>query len=313
MSNLQVSLFKNKKDNQPVIRDVAWPGYFLETRANDGKPKSERYPDARDIPLFSPALFAGTRSNSNVFAVTALVLDIDHTQSTLAAVLTAWKGYEVVFYTTRSHMEAEQSYRVVVPYTRPATPEEQVNTWYVANAKMGTEAVVLDKQCKDIGRMYYVASFHPNHEAAADSGYIPGSRLNPAAAPPAPLTEAAVKRATGETARIADAADFDSVTTDKRGSSALGKAVASLLSAPVGKRFETTNRVCYTLGGMTAAGHLSVKDFEDACSAIIDGMGDDRWDKAVLAYEQGLSAPMPDNDTSARTYERATPTCFKVR
>lgn len=321
---LQVSLFTNTRDTDPKSKKLAWPDDFLEDRVHDGAAKSEHYVDGDWVPLFSPASFSGPRKESNVVDVCALVLDIDHTTKTIADALSAFADHELVYYTTRSHTADAPSFRIVLPYTRPATPAEQRATWIAAQSRIST-----DTKCKDIGRMYFMPSHAP--QVVPLSGHQSGRLLDPsmaivdrwpveeqqelfAAALPvaAPVTApSGGKRKAPEHAqsRGEEGAAQGAAVTSPHGFKVLQGFVAKLVQAQEGERHNAIIKACFTLGGLSATGHVARKDFVDAVCPIVCSWpnSEKRWDKAMEAFDRGFLNPLLGTPTKEAAIAPAVP------
>lgn len=130
-------------------------------------------------PAFSPVqLHEGTtRANKNVEAVSAVVLDFDGGReiNDVAARLDQ-RGIEHVLFTTHSHCADHHKFRVIVPLSRPVTPEEWLNVWRGAVELIGGG---VDEACSDASRLYYLPSCPPSRFDDARAGHREGRWLDP--------------------------------------------------------------------------------------------------------------------------------------
>jgi hypothetical protein len=175
---MNITTFESTADNVPVPAQAAWPDDFLESLPVE---------DKEDAPLWSPASFRPDtrRASANVTTLSALVLDYDGKDGTAPdiealALLWANTGLQFVLHTSYSHTPDAHRLRIILPYARPATPDEHAQAWAWAQAR--SAPYVIDPACKDAARMYYV----PCHAEGATPTVLhwPGKRLDPPAAPP---------------------------------------------------------------------------------------------------------------------------------
>ncbi len=150
----QLSLFKNKKDNQPRVVSRSWQ----ELCERFQKPPIRKEKDGL---LFSPALFEPARRlKENVKEISLLCLDVDHD----ADFETAKKfldllGCAYAIYSTHSHLRktdsnpnGEPRYRVVVPLACPIPSNEFPSLWRYAKYQT---RMPFDENAKDSSRIFY--------------------------------------------------------------------------------------------------------------------------------------------------------------
>lgn len=168
--HLTVSLFKQVADNHPRRAALSWPDdfdAFIEAGEN-----------GKDTRLWSPALFQGQRrASSEVTSLCALVLDYDGHGQILDpfSIVALWADYEHVVHSTFT----PGSYRVILPYAQPITPEQHVRMWAWAKARDPR----IDGACKDAGRAYYWPTVRVDLDVDPVFGYHEGERLDVAHLP----------------------------------------------------------------------------------------------------------------------------------
>jgi len=113
---------------------------------------------------WSPALFKGDKRNKgNVESVTALVLDYDAklTNTTVAEAAELWGDYAGAIHTTWSSTPERPCFRVILPFTRPVTPEEYPAVWTWARNQASAVGHQLDEQTKDASRLWFLPGVRP--------------------------------------------------------------------------------------------------------------------------------------------------------
>lgn len=160
---LSASYFSRLTNPVPERVDLAWPATFEDFYEVREGQKDQ-------VPLWSPARFAGQRrANGEVVELGALVLDYDG-DFDAASILAAWRGYECVLHSTYT----PGSYRVVLPYARPLPVERHAAVWAWAK---GRDARI-DGACKDPARAYYLPTCRSDLDVDPQYGYMPGERLD---------------------------------------------------------------------------------------------------------------------------------------
>lgn len=151
-----ISIFNSVKDKTPKNNNS---DYLIELINN---PKVCNVKEANI--LFAPAKFNGTRSIKNVLEVYALVLDYDSKGSTNINFNEEIKALETLgltfwAYTTHSHTEEKNCFRVILPLKEPIPNVEYTKLWNWAY-KITQEKI--DKACKDISRISYLPCHKEN-------------------------------------------------------------------------------------------------------------------------------------------------------
>lgn len=173
---MNISTFASVQSNTPTRAEAQWPDDFMESLEVAAK---------EHAPLWAPATFRPntTRANGNVQLLDAMVLDYDGKAGTppdIEGIAMTWaqRGLEFVLHTSYSHTEQAPRLRVILPYSRPATPAEHTATWLWAQQMSGGYEV--DPACKDAARIYYV----PCHAEGTTPTLLhwPGTKLVPQAA-----------------------------------------------------------------------------------------------------------------------------------
>ncbi len=147
---MQISTFTSVRDTRPEKVDLTWAELVASfehdfTRA-----------DKLDLPLWSPAVFEGHRSNDAVTSLSCIAIDLDAVSEDAAAEFIARlqdRKLAAAIHTTWSH-NPPSSYclRVVLPLDRPAHPTEWYDLWQHIIADLQAPA---DESCKDPSRAYF--------------------------------------------------------------------------------------------------------------------------------------------------------------
>lgn len=159
-----ISLFNNKSDNQPKLRQVSWKE-FIELC------KEPKIRASKNGAAFSPAIFNGTRSKVNVESISMLVLDYDREADWLSD-LDIWRNLNLTFaaYTTHSHLQitkdhpnAEPRFRVVIPLSESIPKRLYAALWQWAFERANCK---IDANTKDESHLFYLPA-----KASADAHY----------------------------------------------------------------------------------------------------------------------------------------------
>jgi hypothetical protein len=114
--------------------------------------------DQKDGPGWSPAVYESgtTRGNENVAALTAAVIDIDHSEPDWPLL----NAFEYVAHTTYSHMAEgdDPHWRVVIPFSQPVKRDDWGRTWRKIQFWLAPSA---DEACKDESRFYWWPTCKP--------------------------------------------------------------------------------------------------------------------------------------------------------
>ena len=154
---LVVTVYANKTASTPIRTGTKrWSTLLPQLRVRDVR-------EPKDGLAFSMvSLQPGTtRGSKNVAMVSGLVFDIDGTA--LDEIRDKVTKYEHFAYSTHSHTPEDPHYRLIFPLTRDVTPAEFRELWKHVNASL--LGGVADKQCCDVGRLY----FSPSCPAGAHS------------------------------------------------------------------------------------------------------------------------------------------------
>ncbi|SFA75066.1 hypothetical protein SAMN04515620_102111 [Collimonas sp. OK607] len=144
----QFALVGGKSDNLPKPHSMPWPEFVSALQ----KPEVR---SAKDGPGFIPANFRELRREDRCIEyLTALVLDLDgKTQPiTREQIATLLDGYTFVAHTTFSSTPENLRWRVVIPYTRPATVVEHQRAY--EHMQQVFEGAI-DPACKNPSRFFY--------------------------------------------------------------------------------------------------------------------------------------------------------------
>jgi RecA-family ATPase len=155
MSNLNFSIFGNKRNTKPQPAKATWQKLCKDFTQPQVRLQKDGW-------LFSPATFEPAyRLNENVRELSMLVLDIDHNAEleTLKNKLSVLDSTYTI-YSTHSHLRktdtnpnAEPRYRVLIPLCCPIPTNDFPGLWQYAKHITG---LPLDESAKDASRMFYM-------------------------------------------------------------------------------------------------------------------------------------------------------------
>lgn len=156
------SIFDNKTDKRMDFSD--WQSferllYKLSKQPGHKPKKGER--NKKASPLISPAVYTKgtTRANANVIEWAGwAALDVDRAEGTIEEMLSPYKDFYFVCYSTASSTVEKPKFRVVFPLTSHVGNTTIRHFWYALNKHFGGMA---DEQTKDLSRMYYVPAQYP--------------------------------------------------------------------------------------------------------------------------------------------------------
>ena len=134
-----------------------WSTLF-ESFSRAGVPARTAEEDKSLLPGWSAATFRENhRALVDVEQVAALVLDYDDGRTSLHDAVAAW---DVTAYAVTSwrHTSEHPKFRVIVPYTAPVTRAQHDVIWDWAQAKLEAMGHIIDRQCKDASRFWYLPS-----------------------------------------------------------------------------------------------------------------------------------------------------------
>jgi P4 family phage/plasmid primase-like protien len=148
-TTLDVSFFRSKSDNTPKLHTFTWREFTERSR-------SAKVRAHKDGELFSSAHFNGKRAKDNVESVSMLVLDYDHDVE-FERELRVWQelGCGFLAYTTHSHTNTTQRFRVVIPLKVPIPASLFPRLWQWGAKKSGGK---IDSAASDASRIFYTAA-----------------------------------------------------------------------------------------------------------------------------------------------------------
>lgn len=152
-----VSCFKAVASTEPPqLKEVSWTDFVQKLSTH------LELADKTKAPAISPAEWPKgiSRNGKKVLRVHFAALDLDKiTDDVLTAVLKILAPYQYFLHTTHSHAVSDLNcLRVYLPLSKPVEALQWPTFWNNLNAFVGG---VLDKACKDAGRVYFVPSAPP--------------------------------------------------------------------------------------------------------------------------------------------------------
>lgn len=209
-----ISRYPDDRHVTPAGEDLTWPELRALVTSHTIAPCTATTCAGRECPhkkvaAWSPVVIApgGTRLNSCVVAVTALVADVDHASPAEAL---AWlpaleaEGVDWVLASSHQHTDDDPRFRLVVRLSRPVTPEEYPR---LRRAVLGRLGVPADPKARDLSRIYYLPTARADVApvaAGGGSGRALDVDAELAAAPPPP-EDGAPERPGGEGDWLEDA------------------------------------------------------------------------------------------------------------
>ena len=118
--------------------------------------KEDHYKNKKDATLISSAVYKDgcTRANDNVLHWSRwCALDIDEFPGSVEEIKDLAQGYAFAAYSTASCREDKLKFRLILPLTSTVRKDDIPAFWNALNTKF---IEVLDAQCKDQSRMFYV-------------------------------------------------------------------------------------------------------------------------------------------------------------
>lgn len=182
---MNVSVFKNAKDNQPRNQKTPWA--FFTNRLTQHEARAEK-----DGPLWSPTLYrqGATRGNAGVVSLSCFVADVDD-GTPPAALIERWAGLTWCLYSTHSSTADKPKWRVVFPLAAPVPAEEWRKTWRrLTHHLMDGHN---DAATKDPARIHYLPAAPPERIAEAFVDQADGELLDPNAYDDPPEVEAVAR------------------------------------------------------------------------------------------------------------------------
>ena len=145
----------------PIWQDLE--RYFYKLSELEGKKGG-----SDSSPLISPAVYSdgSTRANKNVMVWSNwCAVDIDDFVFDLSIgsledqLYTRFGHFHYLCYSTASSRESHPKFRLVFPLTDQVQAESIKHFWWALNSELGS---LVDKQTKDLSRMFYVPAKYPN-------------------------------------------------------------------------------------------------------------------------------------------------------
>lgn len=166
---LELSHFTNLRDTTPTRHQATTWAELVHLFAD-----SVELDNKNDGTLWSPTRFrlGSARSNQGADTVSCFVLDLDETP--WEKVKPFLEPFEYFAHTTHSHSVERESWRVILPLTRPVPASQWEATWSRLHRLFGKLG---DNACRDASRFY----FHPAHKPGNDHDEVhhEGQLLSP--------------------------------------------------------------------------------------------------------------------------------------
>lgn len=164
-NKIRFSLFENRYSRQPTVAEVDLETFFEGMK----KPVNLAAEDKNNLPLWSPTIFDGNRSQSNAEELTCLVYDVDDGDTPFST----WQlfcDYWVIAHTSFSHKPQHHKYRIILPLAKPI-PAKDWDLAHIAGLELWGKVVGRGepdiKALKDRARMYYRFALPKTDKAAS--------------------------------------------------------------------------------------------------------------------------------------------------
>ena len=165
MEQVEVTLFKNIFDTDTSKHYVY--GSFDEFETLLYSLSKKPLKSKKDALTMSPAVYkkGTTRANDNVIAWAGwTAIDVDNIDfgdygDHVEAIKKAFPSYKYVCYSTASCRKDKLKFRIVFPLTSYVAHDKISHFWYALNREVGQ---VIDKQTKDMSRMFYIPATYKN-------------------------------------------------------------------------------------------------------------------------------------------------------
>jgi hypothetical protein len=200
--NLLISLGANASDAHPQRIATTWDDFkkwlyslqriqaslstaeYATLKAFPSKsPEGQRIHADKDGQYIALADFGGhRRAYDTLLSSSGVPLDFDADWVTAEVIASTLAGFTYIAFTTYSHQQGAQRWRVFVPTERPMTADEHNATWHVLNGMFANSA---DGAAKDATRLSYVPGRTLVPEAARIF-HADGKLFTPAQPVPAP-------------------------------------------------------------------------------------------------------------------------------
>lgn len=307
---LIVTQWRTVKNPQGTYADTTW-GVYLRSRRFRAP---ETYASKSLLLGWSPVEFTGAKRRKDL-ALRAFGVALDYepaydkipadpppghvvrivrSGATLSEAAALWAPFYGLIHTTWSHERPEKKnlsaepgprFRVILPTTRPLSPEEYAYVWQWAAAR--TEAYPIDEGTKDISRLWYAPGRAPGGPYEVID--LTGDAIDPdpiceaARAAEAREAEAAREREAARAAEVARArvtgkpivgamlgpAPAGTPSRARYIDAAFDGAVRKLQDAPFGTKNKVLYQQAYGLGGFVPSGELSEDRIEEALFAAV--------------------------------------------
>lgn len=156
---IRLSAFTKAADNRPIEWEGTWQAWAQELLQHGHRLSPYDGEEVKaTFPMFSPAVFRGTRHETNVIGLYLAVFDYDHTtQEAVAEGVTKSlaHGWATLVYSSWKNAPGNASMRLVAPLSRPVAREEWPALWARVRALLGGGS---DAKVKDASRGYFLPS-----------------------------------------------------------------------------------------------------------------------------------------------------------
>ena len=164
---ISVALYENELNPVAAVGRVPWATLaqsLAEHDATECAPCPGHRCEAKKGQAWSPVeLIVPRRADSNVRAVSALVLDFDGASLAPEAAKDLLAARQFILHTTHSHGSGGSSFRVVLALTRAVAAHEWPSFWAQAVSELPEQLRgSVDPACKNLSRLYY----YPSHSTA---------------------------------------------------------------------------------------------------------------------------------------------------
>jgi hypothetical protein len=150
---IRFSLFANRFSKNPTLMEVDFETFIKGMKT----PVDTAAEDKNNLPLWSPTIFDGSRSQTNAQEITCLVYDVDDGDTPFST----WQlfcDWWVIAHTSFSHKPQHHKYRIILPLQKPI-PEKDWDLAHQAAFTLWGDIVGRGepdiKALKDKARMYY--------------------------------------------------------------------------------------------------------------------------------------------------------------
>lgn len=167
---MYISFFANTKNPRVLSKDLTWEEITEKLKVFDIR-------DDKDGALYAFVRFNPEhRADKNVLAISAIVFDFDKGNPEPSEWEIGFKGIGYFWHTTFSHTQDEPKLRLIIPLSRPVTPDEYYHIFDVLYAHLGNPTE-LDLSCRSLSRAYFAPSCPKNRESLRLTGSYEGSAL----------------------------------------------------------------------------------------------------------------------------------------